>query len=80
MKTISVQYFSMLRDQAGRDSEKRETSAANAQALYQELRTLYNFTHDGSSFRVAINDEFMPWETPINEGDKIVFIPPVAGG
>ena len=31
--------------------------------------------------RVAINDEFCDWSQPLAEpGDRVVFIPPVAGG
>jgi sulfur carrier protein ThiS len=26
------------------------------------------------------NDEFMDWEDPINEGDRIELIPPIEGG
>ena len=28
----------------------------------------------------AVNDEFVDWSTTLNDGDKLVFIPPVAGG
>jgi len=27
-----------------------------------------------------VNDEFCDWETPLRDGDLVVFIPPVAGG
>ncbi|MDP7399502.1 MAG: MoaD/ThiS family protein, partial [Lentisphaeria bacterium] len=30
--------------------------------------------------KVAINDAFCDWGTPLQTGDAIVFIPPVAGG
>jgi molybdopterin converting factor small subunit len=30
--------------------------------------------------RVAINDEFADWSRRLGTGDRIVFIPPVAGG
>ena len=80
MKTLTLQYFSLLRDEAGKDKEAITSAATNAQELYQEMRQLYNFSQDGSTYRVAINDEFVAWETQINDGDNIVFIPPVAGG
>ena len=80
MKTVTLQYFSLLRDEAGTDTESRDTDSNSAQELYQEMRQLYNFSSDGKKYRVAINDEFVPWETSINDGDKVVFIPPVAGG
>jgi molybdopterin converting factor small subunit len=30
--------------------------------------------------RVAVNDEFADWSQPLAAGDRVVFIPPVAGG
>jgi molybdopterin converting factor small subunit len=30
--------------------------------------------------RVAVNDEFADWSRPLVAGDRVVFIPPVAGG
>jgi sulfur-carrier protein len=30
--------------------------------------------------RVAVNDEFCEWSQRLNAGDRVVFIPPVAGG
>jgi len=29
---------------------------------------------------VAINEDFSDWNTPLKDGDELVFIPPVAGG
>jgi len=29
---------------------------------------------------VAINDEMCDWETVLNDGDEVLFFPPVAGG
>jgi molybdopterin converting factor small subunit len=33
-----------------------------------------------SEVRVAVNDDFVDPYTPLAEGDRVVFIPPVAGG
>jgi molybdopterin converting factor small subunit len=30
--------------------------------------------------RVAVNESFSDWSRPLAEGDRVVFIPPVAGG
>jgi molybdopterin synthase sulfur carrier subunit len=30
--------------------------------------------------RVAVNDEFGDWSQELADGDRVVFIPPVAGG
>jgi molybdopterin converting factor small subunit len=30
--------------------------------------------------KVAVNDEFSDWAQTLADGDRVVFIPPVAGG
>ena len=77
---VHLQYFSLFGDLCGKSNESLETSAQNAKQLYQELQDLYNFEKDPHNFRVAINDEFADWDVKLNDGDSIVFIPPVAGG
>ena len=32
------------------------------------------------SARLAVNQEYRPWETPLRDGDEIGLIPPVSGG
>lgn len=79
-KTIYIQYFAILREQRGVSEETFTTNLKTAQELYAQIDSLYNFSLSPDVVRVAINNEFCPWETPIKSGDKIVFIPPVAGG
>ena len=77
---IKVQYYALLREQAGRSDELIATSARTARELYLQLKARHPFTLDADSLRVAINAEFSEWEQPLAEGDTVVFIPPVAGG
>ena len=79
-RTVHVQYFAALREQAGRSAESCETSAATARDLYAELRQCHGLALPESLLRVAINEEFCDWERPLVDGDRVVFIPPVAGG
>jgi molybdopterin converting factor subunit 1 len=79
-KTISVQYFAILREERGVPQEKLSTAAATPAALYDELRTRHHFTLPGDRVRAAVNDAFVAADTPLHEGDRVVFIPPVAGG
>ena len=79
-KTIRVQYFALLREQAGRSDESLSTSAGNPRELYEELRKRYPFTLAPEMLRVAVNTEFGDWAQPLSNGDSVVFIPPVAGG
>lgn len=80
MKTVKVQYFAILREQRGLAQEQLATSATSASDLYAELRGRHGFTLPADRLRVAINDEFAPWTVALHEGDRVVFIPPVAGG
>ncbi len=79
-KSIRVQYFALLRDQAGRSHEQLATGARTAAALFAELQQRYPFTLTMDQLRVAINAEFAEWTQDLRDGDEVVFIPPVAGG
>jgi molybdopterin-guanine dinucleotide biosynthesis protein A len=79
-RRVTVQYFALLREQAGRATESLETTARTPRELYAELAGRYPFTLDPAVLRVAINSEFGEWGAPLADGDAIVFIPPVAGG
>jgi len=79
-KRISVQYYALLREQAGRRDESLVTRAGTPGELYQELARRYPFTLGPDVLRVAINAEFRDWSAPLADGDAVVFIPPVAGG
>lgn len=77
---VNVQYYALMREQAGRSQEKLDTFAATAADLYRELKARYGFTLALEQLKVAVNSEFSDWSRPLRAGDAIVFIPPVAGG
>jgi molybdopterin-guanine dinucleotide biosynthesis protein A len=77
---IKVQYYAILREQAGRSEETVATAARTPRDLYTELQRRHPFSLGAESLRVAINAEFSDWSRPLAEGDAVVFIPPVAGG
>ena len=79
-KTVRVQYYAILREQAGRSEETLDTSAGTAAELYAELRQRHPFQLTSTQLKVALNSEFSDWQTPLKHGDTVVFIPPVAGG
>jgi sulfur-carrier protein len=80
MKHLHVQYFAVLREQAKRSEETLATGAADPAELYEQVRATHGFTLPRAMLRVAVNDEFRDWHTPLANGDRVVFIPPVAGG
>lgn len=80
MTSITVEYFAQLREQSGQSRETIDSSAASLRDLYDEQKQRYGFRLDASQLRVAVNACFRDWAEPLNEGDRVVFVPPVAGG
>lgn len=79
-RQINIQYYALLREQAGRSAESLVTTAATPRELYDELRERHPFSLAPQMLRVAVNSEFGDWQQPLKAGDSVVFIPPVAGG
>jgi molybdenum cofactor guanylyltransferase len=77
---LKVQYYALMREQAGRSEETLESSAATPADLYAELTSRYGFTLTRDQLKVAVNSEFSDWSRRLSAGDAVVFIPPVAGG
>ena len=80
MISLHVQYFAILREQRGITQEAVTTSSLTAGALYEELRARHNFTLPGNRIRAAVNDAFVDSTATLRDGDRVVFVPPVAGG
>jgi molybdopterin converting factor subunit 1 len=79
-RTLRIQYYAILREQAGRSEETLDTTAATPAELYDELRKRHPFQLNSTQLKVALNNDFSDWNTPLRHGDTVVFIPPVAGG
>ena len=77
---LKIQYYALMREQAGRSEETLETSAATPGDLYTELAARYGFTLSREQLKVAVNSEFSDWSRRLAANDAVVFIPPVAGG
>jgi molybdopterin-guanine dinucleotide biosynthesis protein A len=77
---LKIQYYALMREQAGRSEETVETKAGNPADLYAELVARYGFTLPREQLKVAVNSEFSDWSRKLSAGDAVVFIPPVAGG
>lgn len=76
----TLQYFAVLREQARCRQEQVVSAAATPDALYAEVRARHGFHLEPAFLRVAVNEEFADWHMPLKDGDRVVFIPPVAGG
>jgi sulfur-carrier protein len=77
---ITIHYYAILREQRGCDAESWEASSSSLHDLYRELQEAFHFTLPAAHVRPAVNDEFCAWDRPIADGDRVVFVPPVAGG
>ena len=77
---IQVIYFAKLRELTGLDEETFSMKQGNKPG---DVLTSINDRHEidlGINFKIAVNDEFSDWDIELNEGDRLVFIPPVTGG
>ncbi len=79
-KNLEILYFASLAEQAGKDEEKIRFDGDSLTELYQTLSEKYEFKLAQEKLAVAINHEMTDWQTLINDGDVVAFIPPVAGG
>lgn len=79
-KQIDVLYFASLAEQAGKDEERLNFDGDSLTELYQFLTDKYQFKLPQQKIAVAINHEITNWNAPLQDGDVVAFIPPVAGG
>lgn len=79
---VTVRLFARLRDIAGSAEVQRQLGpAATAENVWREL--VAEFPELDAYTRVisvARNLEYVPWSTPLADGDEVAFLPPVSGG
>lgn len=79
---VRVRFFAMLRDAAGieecwltvGESARGHDAKAALIEQYPRLLGLIDYA------RLALNQEYRPWEASLGEGDELALIPPVSGG
>ena len=79
-RQVHVRFFAILREQAGVSTLDCTTAARTPAELYGELQAVRGLAFPATQLRVAINDRYAAMDTPLQPGDRVVFIPPVAGG
>lgn len=79
-RRITVKFFALLREQAGCREIVLNTTAATPAALYAELMSTHGLKVSQSILTYAVNERYVPADSPLAEGDRVAFIPPVAGG
>lgn len=77
---LKVRYFAIFREAMGTDSEAVDSSAGTAGELFAELSLKNPALEAYEAALVAINNEMADWDSPLADGDEVLFFPPVAGG
>ncbi len=79
-KSITVRYFAIFREHAGRDEETVTLKVETAGDVFEQLKDRHGSLEPLGHCKVAINDEMADWNTAVNDGDTVLLFPPVAGG
>jgi molybdopterin synthase catalytic subunit len=81
-RTIHIRHFAMIREILGRKDEIRTfDNPVTAAQIFAELGSnLPDFERLTSSVRVMVNHAYATWDTILEDGDELAFIPPVSGG
>jgi sulfur-carrier protein len=80
MKTLTVQYFAQLCEDAKTAQEVVRSDAISLQALYLERQSVHGFAFPIAVLKPVCNDQLVSWDHPFQEGDVISFLPPFSGG
>ena len=79
-RRLTVRFFALLREQAGCREITLETAATNPAELYAEVSRTLGLRVPAEILAFAINERYAAPDTALAEGDRVTFIPPVAGG
>lgn len=77
---ITAKYFAVFRERAGCESERISTEVATAAELFRVLSAQHGFADAQDRCKVAVNGTLAAWDTQLDDGDEVLFFPPVAGG
>lgn len=78
--TVTVCYYGLLADRRGVNQELVTSAFSTAAALYHELDAAHQLGLAITDFRVAVNDEIVPWYHHLAENDTVSLLPPMSGG
>jgi molybdopterin converting factor subunit 1 len=79
---VRVRLFASLREAVGRSEVELDLpDGATAEEAWQRLaREHTELASRRARLTAAVNRSYAPFETPLRDGDEIVFVPPVSGG
>lgn len=79
-REVRVAWFGHLAEQRGLRAESVATKAETAGDFLREMSDLHQLGLDPQLVRIALNDEFVLEGNRLQAGDRVVFLPPFAGG
>jgi molybdopterin converting factor subunit 1 len=79
---VRVRLFASLREAAGRSELELDLpSGASAEDAWRALaRSHPPLAAKRPSLAASVNRRYAPFDTRLDDGDEVVFIPPVSGG
>jgi molybdopterin converting factor subunit 1 len=79
---VRVLYFASFRDAAGRPEEDRELPPGTRVLDLWEIlsREIPAFSRFPQMPPAAVNRLYQPGHVPLEDGDEVAYLPPVAGG
>ena len=80
MKSITVRYFALFRENAGVAEETLALDVDTAADVFVQTKTRHGSAEPAGHCKVAINDEMADWSSTVEDGDVVLLFPPVAGG
>ncbi|MCP9927046.1 MoaD/ThiS family protein [Cyanobium sp. CH-040] len=76
---LRVLLFAALRERAGwRERHLPVTGGITPAAVWEQLGL--EPADAAATVRVAINQQFATWHSPLAGGDELAFLPPISGG
>jgi molybdopterin converting factor subunit 1 len=79
---VRVRLFASLREAAGRQEMELDLpSGATAEDAWEALTRSYPpLGARRGNLAASVNRRYAPFDTTLDDGDEVVFIPPVGGG
>ena len=79
---IRVRLFASLREAAGSPEVPLDLPpGATAEDAWRALTVTHpSLASKRPNLAASVNRRYAPFDTPLSEGDEVVFIPPVSGG
>lgn len=83
MAKVTVRYHALLREMTGRDFELLEFPErvlSGCEVLARLTKQYGGFEKLAVSLQVAVNEEIVPLNSSIHDGDTVDLLPPFGGG